>query len=342
MESSHRGHIVQVGPGGSIERSCGDPEAVVILRSAVKPFTLVALVESGAADAFELTKPELALLASSHSGEDLHVRTLQAVFRRSGVTQSLLACGVEGMPLDPLTAARLARDGEKPSPIRHQCSGYHAASILLSRHAGWSLEDYWRPEHPSQQASRAVLARIFGVRSESMQTAVDSCGLLTYALPLADLARAYALLADPVRGARDDRQEALAPSLTRIRDAMLAAPEMVGGTRERLDTALVKALPGRIVSKGGAEGVRGIALMAGSRGQGSGSAGVALKIEDGDRSGRANHAATMEALWQLGVVDERTLRQLGSYHRPQSRDPQGRVNGEAVPDFQLAPILELV
>jgi L-asparaginase II len=71
-------------------------------------------------------------MASSHSGEDFHVRTLQGMFRRAGVSQTLLACGSEGMPLDALTAARLARDGEKPGPIRHMCSGQHAVSLLLS------------------------------------------------------------------------------------------------------------------------------------------------------------------------------------------------------------------
>ena len=35
------------------------------------------------------------------------------------------------MPLDALTAARLARDGEKAGPIRHMCSGQHAVSLLL-------------------------------------------------------------------------------------------------------------------------------------------------------------------------------------------------------------------
>ena len=58
-------------------------------------------------------------MASSHSGEDRHVRTIQALYRRAGVSQTVLACGAEGMPLDPLTAARLARDGERPSPLRH-------------------------------------------------------------------------------------------------------------------------------------------------------------------------------------------------------------------------------
>ena len=64
----------------------------------------------------------------------------------------MLATGTEGMPLDALTAARLARDGERPGEIRHMCSGFHTSSLLLSRISGWTLADYWRPEHPSQLA----------------------------------------------------------------------------------------------------------------------------------------------------------------------------------------------
>src|SRR6185312_8232388 len=128
----------------------------------------VALLEAGGAEAFELGPADIALLSSSHSGEDLHVRTLQAMFRRAGVSQSLLACGTEGMPLDALTAARLARDGERPSPVRHMCSGQHAVSLLLSRLKDWPMEDYWQPTHPSQVAYRAAVAKAYGTTPDKL------------------------------------------------------------------------------------------------------------------------------------------------------------------------------
>ena len=56
VESRHRGAIVQVSADLAVERALGDPDTVVTLRSAVKPFALVALIESGAADAFHLTR----------------------------------------------------------------------------------------------------------------------------------------------------------------------------------------------------------------------------------------------------------------------------------------------
>ena len=76
-ESVHRGDIVEVDAAGRIIRELGDPDRVVTLRSTVKPFGLLALIEAGGIDAFDLEPAEIAIMASSHSGEDLHVRTLQ-------------------------------------------------------------------------------------------------------------------------------------------------------------------------------------------------------------------------------------------------------------------------
>jgi L-asparaginase II len=221
------------------------------------------------------------------------------------------------------------------------CSGFHVASLLLARHAGWTLADYWRPEHKSQLAVRDAVARIFGVRPGALRIAVDACGLLTYAFPLADVARAYALLADPDT-ATDERLRPLAASLRRIRDAMVAEPEMVGGTRESADTHLMRARPGMLVSKGGAEALRAIGLVAGARGRGTPAGGVAVKIEDGDATGRANRAVAVEALAQLGVLAGPTVERLSDLHRPAVRDPRGVQVGEVVTSFELAPISELV
>lgn len=341
MESRHRGHVVQVSQSGMLEKGIGDPDMPVTLRSAVKPFAIIPLIESGAADDLDVTPVELAVMAASHAGEDLHVRTLQALFRRAGISQTLLACGSEGMPLDERTAARLARDGEAAGPIRHMCSGFHAASLLLSRFAGWSLDEYDRPDHPSQLAARAAVASVFGVRSELLRTAVDDCGLLTYVFPLVEVARAFCLLADPT-GSEAPGAAALAPYLQRVRDAMLAAPEMVGGTAEMLDTRLMRTLPGRIVAKSGAEGLRGIGLLPGWGGRGGTATGVVVRIEDGDGAGRANRAVTCEALSQLGALDDRALVALAAHHRPATHSPRGERIAETVAAFELAPISELI
>ena len=346
VESVHRGDVVEADATGRIIRLLGDPDRVVTLRSCVKPFGLVALIEAGGVDAFELTAPEIAIMASSHSGEDIHVRTIQGMYRRAGVSQSVLACGAEGMPLDALTAARLARDGEKAGPVRHMCSGQHSSMILLARLRGWPLEDYWHDEHPAQVAYRAAVAAAFAVRPQRLVTAIDGCGVSTYAFALRDVARAYALLADPEAIPSSDPRSSLGPALRLVRDAMLAHPEMVGGSRDRLDTSLMKALPGGIVSKGGMEALRGLGIVAGPR-AGNGrtptpATGMAIKIEDGDGYDRGTWSATIEALRQAGVLDGGPLRALARYHRPVVLDPHGRIGAEAIPDFELAPVGELI
>ena len=59
-ESIHRGHIVETDANGHLISLLGDPDRVVTLRSTVKPFGLLSLIEAGGIDEFDLTAPELA------------------------------------------------------------------------------------------------------------------------------------------------------------------------------------------------------------------------------------------------------------------------------------------
>ncbi|HYO43289.1 MAG TPA: asparaginase [Candidatus Limnocylindrales bacterium] len=341
VESVHRGDIVEVDLDGRAIHALGDPERLVNLRSAVKPFGIVALLRAGGLREFDLTPDEIAVMVSSHSGEDLHVRTILAMYRRIGIAQGLLSCSSDPTPLDALTATRLARDGERPSQLRHMCSGQHSAFLLLAKLGGWPLETYWQDEHPVNVAYAETVAELFGVRSSHLVTSIDACGLATFAFPLRQIARAYAMLADPEGLPAADPRAAVAKHLLPVRDAMVAHPELVAGTRDRLDTSVMKAVPGGLVAKGGAEGLSCIGILPGARGAGSGASGLAVKIEDGGGYDRAEWAATVEALRQVGLLGGHALRMLARFHRPPSLDPHGRIAGEAVPGFELAPVGEL-
>jgi L-asparaginase II len=317
VESVHRGDIVEVDVAGRVLHAIGDPDRVAFLRSTVKPFGLLALLRAGGRKAFDLTPDEIAIMASSHSGEDVHLRTIQALYRRLGISASVLACGTADMPLDELTAIRLARDGERVSPIRHMCSGQHSVFILLAKLGDWKLDGYWEPEHPAHRAYAGTVADMFGVRPDQLVTGIDGCGLRTYAFRLREVARAY---------------------------AMLKHPELIAGTRERLDTALMKSAPGRVVSKSGMEALRGVGILAGPRTGTTDTrpSGLALKMEDGDGYDRGTYAASVEALAQVGLLDAQAVRLLARYHRPPSLDPHGNLAAEAIPEFELAPVGELV
>ncbi|MGZ6213366.1 MAG: asparaginase [Candidatus Limnocylindria bacterium] len=330
VESRHRGSIAVVSSSGKLEWSLGDADEFTFIRSSAKPFQLAPFVASGRFDAYDFPNPteSLAIMAASHSGEDRHVRTVQAILRAGGLTRDVLACGTH-QPFDVETAHRLIRDGEPLTPLRHNCSGKHAAMALHAKAAGWPIETYWQPEHPVQQLALDTVALMSGVARSDVVTAIDGCGVVSFGLPLRGLALAFARLADP----NDVEDQALRTAFERIRDAMMAHPELVGGDRRRFDTDLMRALPGRVVSKGGAEGVRAV----GALGAAAIAApfGLAIKVEDGDLARRAGDVAASAVLARLGVLDAEGLTRLGEHASPRILDPRGEVAGEvrAVPDL---------
>jgi L-asparaginase II len=333
VESRHRGSIAVVSSSGELTWSFGDADEFLFIRSSAKPFQLAPFVASGRFDAYNVPNPteSLAIMAASHSGEDRHVRTVQAILRAGGLTRDVLACGVHP-PFDRETAQRLIRDGEPLTPLRHDCSGKHAAMALHAKAAGWPVETYWQPDHPVQQLALDTVALMSGIARSEIATATDGCGVVSFGMPLRGLALAFARLADP----SSVPDPALRTAFERIRDAMMAHPELVAGERRRLDTALMRAAPARLVAKAGAEGVQAVGVLAGSAAAAP-AVGIALKIDDGDASNRARNVATCAALSQLGVLDDPALERLAEYAAPSILDPRGDAAGTVRPAFELVP-----
>jgi L-asparaginase II len=118
----------------------------------------------------------------------------------------------------------------------------------------------------------------------------------------------------------------------RIVNAMIRFPEMVGGSESRLDTSLIRAGNGRLISKIGAEGVYTVGVLPCQewpRGL-----GLALKIEDGDDK-RARPPAVIEALRQLRVLHGDEIASLASYAPTPITNRRGERVGEARAAFLL-------
>jgi L-asparaginase II len=334
VESRHRGAIAVVTPQGELVASVGDPDQRQFLRSSAKPFQLAPFVASGRFDAYGFGNPTeaLAIMAASHSGEDRHVRTVQALLRQGGLSRDVLKCGVHP-PFDAETAARLLRDNEPVTPLRHNCSGKHAGMALHAKAAGWDVETYWQRDHPIQRLALETVAALSDTSADEIPTATDGCGVVTFALSLRAIALAFARLADP----SSLTDAPLRGALERIRDAMIAHPELVAGEHRRLDTTLMRAARGAVVSKGGAEGLSSVGVLAGHAGPGRmGAIGMALKIEDGDATHRAGSVAMFAALDQLGILDKLAIEQNAELAAPPIRDPRGAVVGGVRPKFHIS------
>ncbi len=300
VESRHAGALAIVDAAGAVHTSLGDIDRPVFPRSAVKLLQALPLVASGAAEAYRLSDAELALACASHSGEPEHVATAAGVLAKLGLDAGALECGTQWPSREPVLRGMLAR-GEVASPLHNNCSGKHAGFLcfacLMARQAGAEPAEfahgYVAPGHPVMREVAAALSATTGVDVEQAPRGTDGCSIPTYALPLRALALAFARC-----GTGHGLSDGHARAARRLRQAVAAAPFMVGGT-DRFDTRIMQAWGERLFCKVGAEGVYCAALP-------ELGLGVALKVDDG--AVRAAEAAMATVAAALLKTEDELLR----------------------------------
>ena len=261
VEARHRVHAVAVS-GGAIVASAGEPSLVTYFRSSAKPIQALPVVRARP----DLVEVEIAIACASHLARPEQLAPVRSLLAKAPATEDELECGPE------------------PTRVEHNCSGKHAAMLALCRTMGWPSEGYRLPGHLCQEAMLAEVAAAAEVDPETIETAVDGCGVVTFALPLERMSHAFARLEGLDAGKRVVR-------------AMRAHPELIRGPLAP-DTMLMQLQPGW-VAKGGAEGLLCAASPDGL--------GVALKVEDGNtRPLRTALAAFLARLrvetGELGIV----------------------------------------
>jgi len=260
VESRHRVDAVAV-QDGTVVAEAGDGGLTTFMRSSAKPIQALPLTRALP----ELDEQELAIACASHLALPEQLEAVRALLARAPAGEDELECGSAGDP---------------PSPINHNCSGKHAGMLALCRAHGWDSRGYRLQDHPCQHAMQTEVARAADLDEDELDTAIDGCGVVTFALPLERMALAFARLERLDGG-------------DRVAAAMRAHPGLIRGPGG-VDTALMRAREGWI-AKGGAEGLM---CAAGPRGL-----GLALKVEDG--SSRAVGPALGAFLARLGHPVER-------------------------------------
>ena len=123
-------------------------------------------------------------------------------------------------------------------PLEHNCSGKHAGMLALCRVNGWASRGYRLATHPVSTRAGTRSPRRGRSPAEEMPTAVDGCGVVTFALPLERMALMFSRLEQVEGGAR-------------VAAAMRAHPELIRGPIAA-DSLLMRELEGW-TAKGGAE-----------------------------------------------------------------------------------------
>lgn len=324
VESRHRGAIVIAEPNGEVITRLGDDSLLTSTRSTIKPIQAIPFVTSGAADHFSVDERELAVVCASHEGEPIHTEAVAGMLARAGLDETALRCGAQA-PYNAGTAKKLEATGQPFTQLHNNCSGKHTGMLMTAVLLGLPLDDYFSAEHPVQREIIRAFAR-FSDLNEDIPTAIDGCSAPTFGVPLRSLALAFARLVNP-----SDKDSGVAQAAHRVVAAMIKHPEMVGGTKGRFDTDLLRAAHGKLICKIGAEAVYSVGVLPCEKFPRG--AGIAFKIEDG--SNRGLGPTVVEALGQLGVLNEDEVAQLATYHRPVIDNRRGLNVGEVRTVFEL-------
>jgi L-asparaginase II len=257
VETIHIVHAVAV-QGGAVVAEAGDSSFLTSLRSSAKPFQALPLVRSRD----DLDDADIAIASASHRAQPEQIEAVGRLLAKAPATEDDLEVGVQ--------------EGRPPRRIYHNCSGKHAGMLATCRARGWPADGYRLAGHALQDEITAEVAAAAGVDPAELETGVDGCGVVCFALPLERVAFMFSRLETRCAGER-------------VVGAMQAHPRLVGGEGQP-DTELMEKLPGWI-AKGGAEG---LLCAAGPDGL-----GVALKTQDGNF--RALRPALSRFLEQLGI-----------------------------------------
>ncbi len=319
IETIHYGDVVVVNSKGDILYHYGDPDKYTYWRSAAKPIQAFNVILSGAAEKYNFTDAELAIMCASHYGEKFHIKTIESILSKIGLTEEAILGGtVTSLSSD--YALELAANQTQLNPMYSDCSGKHAGKLSICQHKNYPIESYKELEHPVQQEILEVIAEMCEVKKEDIAIGIDGCSVPVHAMPLKNMALAYARLANPSQ-LNSDYKEASEKIFT----AMCEHPEMISGTNG-FCTDLIAASNGKLVGKVGAEGVYCVGIK-------DKDIGFAIKMESGNMA--VLPPVVLQVLQDLDVLDSSELAALSKYYPMQNSNDLNQNVGEVRACFQL-------
>lgn len=305
----HYGYVCIVDEHSNVLYSAGDCEDLVFYRSASKPIQALPVFKYGLDKTYGIEDKESVILSASHAGAPCHVEAVESILEKAGFTEDIL-CMNPAYPADAEANEERIRRRIPCRKVYHNCSGKHAALLLVQKYLGGAPEDYWRAD----TSVFGEIADTIGKMSETghMKIGVDGCGVPVFAVGMKNIAISYKNLAcvDTIRD--EGLQRAAADNTGRI----MRHPEMIRG--KGFLCSIMNEDP-NIIAKGGANGVYGFGLK-------EQRLGIALKFVDGTESAWA--FLIKEILRALGALKPEHEKRLDCLHPTYFVNDNDRIVGE--------------
>ena len=232
VESSHQ---VSVYSNSKISKDYFFP------RSAVKPMQVMPLLIEASKQNIEFSLKEIALFASSHSGQKEHTDFIYSVANKYVINLDNLLCGPQ-RPFHEETADLIIRKGNNFTNLHNNCSGKHLSMLIFSKILGEKQNEYCQLTHKTQEIIKDYFIEIFD--TNDIGFGIDGCGLPAIKLKVTNYLKSIQKMKD----------SSSSEIWNNVFSAYIKYPTIIGG-EHRTDTNIIINSKHNLIAKSGAEGV---------------------------------------------------------------------------------------
>ncbi|MEG1528340.1 MAG: asparaginase [Clostridia bacterium] len=303
LENDHHGRICIMDYSGKIIYSLGNVGALTYYRSTSKPIQILPTLCYGLDQRYHLEGQEIAVMASSHAGEDIHLKALLSIMDKIGVTEQELIM-LPTYPAKEVDKNRMIEQHLPPRKVLHNCSGKHLSLMMLARHIGnyapCAHKNYWQIDCPAQKEVRQIVSQMSSYPYNKIRIGVDGCGVPVFAVPMPNMCLSYLRLACPELV----EDSSVRKQVEKITHLFNMYPDYTSGTN---DLTSVLNADFNIMAKNGAQGVYCFALK-------KEKISVAIKMEDS--LARSWTFVVAEILRQLNYSNKQTIQNIDNLASP--------------------------
>lgn len=324
IENVHHGSIAIVASTGETIAYVGDIEKQTYMRSASKPIQVLPTLLAGLHEKFHLNSEEIAICNSSHWGSNHHMFVLNDIIEKTELNAEDMimnpCISISATPLsDKLAMGSKLNPIPGKSKLQHCCSGKHLSLMLLQRELTGNVKGYHLKDSPVQKQIINFISMLSQTPMYKIATGIDGCGVPVFALPMRNIALAYAKLADPF-----NLSEEITNAITYNFECINKHPEKINDYYT--PSYYINKNPDLLMK----DGSRGVICMAIR----SRKLGIVIKLQDG-WSDEFQGIIIARVLEQLKYEDTALIEQLKTCYRTTLYNDCKDEIGHAEADFEL-------